>query len=206
MLQSRSTGANPPTCFHHFMPSDRFISYSNPWEILLYTDGSCLNNGQLSPTAGCGFVYRPFAYLDGVSLRNGGVCFRLETQGPDGANHPQTSSRAELRAVIAALQFNAWDREGWESLVVACDSEYVVLGITQWIQQWERNGWVTSAGHAVMNRDLWVLLKAELDAYLERGVRVTFWRIPREWNFEADQLAKHGASLGEVEKFFQVRI
>lgn len=188
------------------MPSDRFINFSNPREILIYTDGSCLNNGQLPPSAGCAFVYRPFAGPDGVSVRNGGVCFRLETRGPEGANYPQTSNRAELRAVIAALQFSSWEREGWESLVIASDSEYVVLGITQWIQQRERNGWVTSPGRAVMNRDLWVVLKGELERYLDRGVRVTFWRIPREWNFEADQLARYGAGLQEVEEFVQLRI
>lgn len=206
MLQSHNTRATPPTSFHHFMPSDRFISYTTPREILIYTAGSCLNNGQLSPATGCSFVYRPFAYPDGVSVRNGGICFRLETQGPGGMNHPRTSIRAELRAVIAALQCNTWDREGWQSLVIACDSQYVVLGITQWIQQWELNGWVTNRGHAIMNHDLWVVLQEEIDKYLERGVRVTFWLIPRQWNFEAVQLAKHGATLEEVEEFVHVRI
>jgi ribonuclease HI len=188
------------------MPSDRFISYNNPRELLIYTDGACLNNGQLSPAAGCGFVYRPFAYPDGVSIRNGGVCFRLESRGPGDVSHPQTTYRAELRAVIAALQCSNWDREGWESVVIACDSEYVALGITQWIHHGERNGCVTSPGHAVLNRDLWVVLKEELDRCLAGGVQVTFWRIPSEWNFEADQLAKYGAGLEVVEEFVRHRI
>jgi hypothetical protein len=50
------------------------------------------------------------------------------------------------------------------------------------------------------------VLKEELDRYLARGVQVTFWRIPSEWNFEADQLAKYGARLEVVEEFVRHRI
>jgi len=190
------------------MPSDRFISYSNPGEILLYTAGFCLTDGQFpaAGVAGCGFVYRPFAYPDGVSIRNGGICFRLETQGPNGVNHPRTHTRAELRAVIAALQCNTWDREGWDSLVIATHSEYVVFGITKWIYEWAQNGWITSSGYAVMNSDLWVVLNEELGRLIERRVKVSFWLIPNEWNFEANQLAKHGATLEEVDEFVHIRI
>jgi ribonuclease HI len=94
---------------------------------LIYTDGACLNNGQANPAAGWGFVFRtPQASRPDVGRVQG----RLGDHGPSGESHPQTSNRAELRAVIAALQYRVWYGEGWKKLVIATDSEYVVKGAT----------------------------------------------------------------------------
>jgi ribonuclease HI len=69
--------------------------------------------------------------------------FHLEKEGPFGEPSLQTSNRAELRAVIAALRFRAWQGEGFKSLVIATDSEYVVEGATNWARGWLRNNWRT---------------------------------------------------------------
>lgn len=68
-----------------------------------------------------------------------------------------TNNRMELTAVIAAL----------ERLKVPCkvkvttDSNYVVKGMTEWLERWKRNGWKNSQKKEVLNRDLWErLLKA----------------------------------------------
>lgn len=42
-----------------FADGHRFIRKSDPREILIYTDGACLRNGQSNPQAGFAFVYRP---------------------------------------------------------------------------------------------------------------------------------------------------
>lgn len=47
---------------------------------------------------------------------------RLELEGPFGDSHQQTSIRAELRAVIAALSSRVWRGEGFKTIVVATDS------------------------------------------------------------------------------------
>jgi ribonuclease HI len=111
-----------------FADEHRFIRNSDPREILIYTDGSCLDNGQSNPRGGCAFVYRPSAYTQTGSLTHRGIIpFRLETKGPTGYSYKQTSNRAELRAVIAALQFRDWSMDcnrSWRSLVIATDSEY----------------------------------------------------------------------------------
>lgn len=39
-------------------PVRRFISRLNPNEMLIYTDGACLGNGEANPRAGCGVVFR----------------------------------------------------------------------------------------------------------------------------------------------------
>jgi ribonuclease HI len=168
----------------------RFTHRSDAGTFLIYTDGACLNNGQPNPAAGWGFVFRE---PEPNAPKIGRVSGRLEDCGPSGESHPQTSNRAELRAVIAVLQFRAWFGEGWRRLVIATDSEYVTKGATEWVQTWGRKGWVTSGRTAVKNRDLWEELLGEVIGYQESGMEVCFWKIPRAWNTEADQTAKAGA-------------
>lgn len=181
----------------------RFVRRSNADEILIYTDGACLNNGQPNPTAGCAFVFHPPQALPSKPQPpvDGTFAFRLENHGPTGTPQPQTSNRAELRAVIAALQFRIWVGEGWKRLIIATDSEYVVNGATEWARGWERKGWVTAKKEPVKNRDLWELLLREVRKHAERDLTVLFWRIPREMNRDADEAAKKAAASDEVGEF-----
>ncbi|KAL3470223.1 ribonuclease H-like domain-containing protein [Aspergillus californicus] len=183
-------------------PVLRFLHATDTQQFLIYTDGACLDNGQANPRAGCSFVYRPSTQHPEV---HGYTRFRLENQGPTGEVYPQTSNRAELRAVIAALRFRYWPGEGCNSLVIATDSEYVVEGVTGWIRGWLRRGWKTSTGAAVKNRDLWERLLGEIEEKNGRGMQVTFWRIPREWNTEADRHAKHAATEDARDYFEDIK-
>lgn len=61
--------------------------------------------------------------------------FRLESRGPTGEAVPQTSNRAELRAITAALGYRLWNNEGCRRLVIATDSSYTVDGSTEWIKK-----------------------------------------------------------------------
>ena len=123
---------------------------------------------------------------------------RLEKKGPFGEGALQTSNRAELRAVIAALRFRYWPGEGFHTLVIATDSEYVVEGATNWARAWIQNGWVKRDGSAVKNRDLWEALLGELEKYKEEGMAIQFWKIPREWNMVADAAAKQAAAAEDA--------
>lgn len=154
----------------------RFVHRSDNNSFLIYTDGACLNNGHPRASAGWSFVFR---LPEANQPKIGSVAHRLEDQGPSRETHPQTSNRAELRAVIAALQFRAWFSEGWRRLVIATDSEYVTKGATEWVHPWVRNDWVTSKQSAVKNRDLWETLLGEVIRYARNGMQVCFWRIPR---------------------------
>lgn len=131
---------------------------------------------------------------------------RLEKKGPFGDVSPQTSNRAELRAVIAALRFRFWPGEGCRRFVIATDSEYVVEGATNWVKTWVENGWKTiggygqRAGEDVKNRDLWEVLLGEVERYKTGhryygGMDIQFWKIPREWNAIADARAKKAAAI-----------
>lgn len=183
---SRSESASPPV--------DRFIRRNENDQFLVYTDGACLDNGGQNPKAGCCFVYgNPYTCRY--------ASFPLEKQGPTGIEGLQTSNRAELRAVIAATRFRYWVGEGFRCLVIATDSEYVVEGMTKWAKGWIRNGWRTRMGAPVKNKDLWQCLLGEVERWDERGMRIQFWRIPREWNTEADQHAKVAANEDAPQRF-----
>lgn len=193
-----------------FEDEHRFIRSSDPREILIYTDGSCLGNGQDLPKAGCAFVYRPSAYNEkGQLTHEGTINFRLENLGPTRIPYKQTSNRAELRAVIAALMFRDWSMDcnlSWRSVVIATDSEYVAVNATKRIKDWEEAGWKLTnrpgRPEEVKNQDLWKLFLKVFRQLRDNGVNVAFWRIPREWNERADKYAKLAAAEKDVADFW----
>lgn len=105
-----------------------------------YTDGACITQKGLG---GWGFV---LSRDDKRLERSGG-----ETQ--------TTSNRMELTAAIKALEL-LQDRYPKNPIVVYTDSQYVQKGITEWIDNWKRNGWRNAARKPVLNADLWQQLDA----------------------------------------------
>ena len=105
----------------------------------LFTDGACKGN---PGPGGWGVLLR---YGDAEKELWGG---ELET----------TNNRMELMAVICGLE--ALKRPS--RVIVTTDSQYVKNGITQWIHNWKRNGWKTSAKKPVKNADLWQRLDLSL--------------------------------------------
>ena len=71
-----------------------------------------------------------------------------------------TNNRMEITAAIEGLRAL---KESCEVEVVT-DSEYLKNGITTWIHNWKRKGWMTAAKKPVVNQDLW----QELDEQTER--------------------------------------
>jgi ribonuclease HI len=43
-------------------------------------------------------------------------------------------------------------------VVIYTDSKYVKNGITEWIKNWEKNGWKSANKKPVKNKDLWIKL------------------------------------------------
>lgn len=164
---------------------------------LIFTDGACLGNGQPNPKAG-------FAFHHGLVRTEPAVVHgRLEQKGPFGDDAVQSSNRAELRAIIAALRFRFWKGEGFDSLVIATDSSYAVDGVTKWCKTWIKNGWQTNAKADVKNRDLWEALLGEVERAKGNGLTLYFWHIPREWNIVADAAAREGATRDDAPKDWQ---
>ena len=62
-----------------------------------------------------------------------------------------TNNRMELTAVIEAL--SSLNRHS--KVRVYTDSQYVQKGISEWIHNWKRRGWLTADRKPVKNADLW---------------------------------------------------
>jgi ribonuclease HI len=98
-----------------------------------------------------------------------------------------TNNRMELTAAAEALE--ALTRSSVVDLYT--DSQYVRGGITEWLANWKRNRWRTSAGKPVKNEDLW----RRLDAARERHDVYWHWvkgHSGTDGNERADQLARDG--------------
>ncbi len=98
----------------------------------IFTDGACKGN----PGPG-GW---------GALLRYGDIEKSLY-----GGEAETTNNRMELMAAIEGLSAL---REPCE-VIITTDSQYVRKGITEWLANWKRNGWLTSAKEPVKNADLW---------------------------------------------------
>lgn len=98
-------------------------------------------------------------YTDGGSDQKKGVgawAFTVQEAGKETVEHSgayleTTNNRMEMTAVIKALEH----LQMGVPILIHCDSEYVIKGVTQWSKGWVRNGWINSQGKPVVNRDLW---------------------------------------------------
>ena len=71
-----------------------------------------------------------------------------------GGEPETTNNRMELTAAIEAL--NAL--KGKRKVILHTDSKYVMDGITEWMPNWKKRGWKTTAKKPVKNKDLWQAL------------------------------------------------
>lgn len=78
-----------------------------------------------------------------------------------GSEPHTTNNRMELRAAIEGLRLL---KENCEVEVIT-DSEYLKNGISTWIHNWKRRGWMTAAKKPVVNQDLWQALDAEVNRH-----------------------------------------
>ncbi len=138
-------------------------------KVRLITDGACKGNPGPGGWAAI-LVYGPH---------------RRELSGSE----PETTNnRMELRAAIEGLRAL---KESCEVEVVT-DSEYLKKGVTQWLPQWKRRGWVTASRKPVRNEDLW----RELDRLSARHRTRWVWtrgHADDPENRRADELASHAA-------------
>ena len=103
--------------------------------IKIYTDGSCLGNPG-----------------------NGGwAAIIIEDEKKThikGSKKDTTNNQMELLAPIKALQ----QIPQGSKVQIFTDSKYVKSGITEWILNWKKNGWITANKQPVKNKDLWTEL------------------------------------------------
>jgi Ribonuclease HI len=139
----------------------------------IYTDGSCLGN---PGPGGWG------AIGDGMKLCGG----QMGT----------TNNQMEMTAVAKALE-ECLKRDISEVRIFT-DSTYVKNGITKWIINWKKNGWKTSTGTPVKNKELWI----QIDTLREK-VKMIEWCWVRAHNGHpqneaVDALARECAKNSDI--------
>src|SRR3989344_9313701 len=73
-----------------------------------------------------------------------------------GSEEHTTNNRMELMACIRALEFTISNSQfSNQSVQINTDSEYVMKGITEWVEKWQMKGWKTANKKPVLNQDLW---------------------------------------------------
>ena len=139
--------------------------------IEIYTDGSCLTN----PGNG-GWA---------AIIKNDGNIKKIS-----GSEKETTNNRMELLAPINALK----EIDSNSQVIIFTDSQYVKLGITEWINKWITNNWQTSKKEDVKNKDLWIELY-NLNKSLDVKWNWVKAHAGNPMNEEVDLLAKQAANL-----------
>ena len=103
--------------------------------IKIYTDGSCLGN----PGNG-GWAAIIIDDKKKIQIK--------------GSKKDTTNNQMELLATIKALK----KIPKGSNVQIFTDSKYVKSGITEWINNWKKNGWKTASKQPVKNKDLWTEL------------------------------------------------
>jgi len=99
-----------------------------------------------------------------------------------------TNNQMELRAAIEALKYLKSTARLNLAVKIIADSKYVVLGITEWIQDWLVRGWKNAQKKPVLNRELWEELYA-LDQEIKPKWDYVRGHGTDEYNNRADEIA-----------------
>ncbi|MFW5991974.1 MAG: ribonuclease HI [Halanaerobiaceae bacterium] len=154
-----------------------WLRKNNQWKdkIYLYTDGSCSGNPG----------YGGYAAL---IIENGN---KHEVSG----FHPDTTNnRMELMAVIEGLK----EIRSGSRVRIFSDSNYVIKGIQDWINNWKKKGWKTAGNNPVKNKDLWMELDKLTDKYMIEFEKVK-GHSGDKYNEIVDTLAREQIEAGKKE-------
>jgi len=138
-------------------------------KVIIYTDGAAKGN---PGPAGWGAVF----------LVNDKV---IEIGGR--AEHA-TNNIMELTAPIEALKHIKNNFSNVRNIEIFSDSKYVILGITEWIFNWQKNNWRNAAKKPVLNQKLWEELH-ELNQEFKPKWTYVKGHNGHEWNERADVIA-----------------
>ncbi len=139
--------------------------------IKIYTDGSCLNNPGNGGWAA-------------IINQNG------EVKEISGSVKDTTNNKMELMAPIMALKQIKQN----DQIEIYTDSQYVRLGITEWVHKWIKNNWQTSKKEPVKNKELWIQLYELTNQFEIKWIWVKA-HAGNVLNEEVDLLAKKAAEL-----------
>lgn len=100
------------------------------------------------------------AYAYVIVDNNNGV-IRKDVKVIEETDEKVTNNIMELKAVIKSLNWlksNGYNPDDIR-VYVYTDSQYVQLGVTEWMPTWIRNNWKNSSGKTIENKRLWEIMR-----------------------------------------------
>ncbi len=147
-------------------------------KIVIYTDGAARGN---PGEAGWGAI-----------LINGNKIFEM-----GGYSKHATNNQMELSGPIEALKYLQKNKINIP-VEIFSDSKYVILGITEWIFNWQKNNWRNAAKKPVLNKELWQELYSLTEQFKIKWIYVAGHNGDK-WNERADEIATNFADGNEIE-------
>lgn len=119
--------------------------------IIVFTDGSCFNNGKKNAFGGIGIHFPNGELQDLSKVYKQGTC---------------TNQKTELLAILTAIRYIRQEIGlNKVKIIIKTDSEYSINCITKWINGWIKNGWITKNNTQVLNKDIILLIHQYYQKY-----------------------------------------
>lgn len=148
-------------------------------KIKVYTDGACSDN---PGPGGWGAIFLLDDELKSIS----------------GHESKTTNNRMELMAIVETLRTivnELYENTGCKLYELYSDSAYVVNSVNGgWINRWLLNGWKTTRGEDIKNKDLWKEYIQYVDECMDKNIIVKLTKVKGHsgdtFNEYVDELAK----------------
>lgn len=155
-------------------------------KIRIFTDGACSEN---PGPGGWGAVFNREESFDEI------CGYECET----------TNNRMELMAVVEAFKKILKEHIRGDRYELYSDSAYVVNSINNnWIENWRMNGWKTTRGEDIKNKDLWLEFLKLRGKLLDKKISLEIYKVKghsgNTFNEYVDKIAKEQVLLARQQK------
>lgn len=162
------------------------------------------------------FLPTPTEYVEKSKVSTEEKCTVLQYYDSFGPSPGGTNQTAEMDALVEALQIILQSKiyEKVKRIHIYSDSQVVVKGTQEWMQNWKQRNWISSSGLPVSNRPLWEVIDKLWHEVKATGVEIKFsWvkgHASNHGNILADYMAStglfhndsHGEKLSEAANYY----
>lgn len=153
--------------------------------VRIFTDGACSENP--GPGGWGAVFYKP----SGQDIISG---HEVET----------TNNRMELTAFVKALEKIKEEHEVDNAYELYSDSAYVVNAVNlKWVGKWKHNGWKTTKGYDIKNKDLWKRYLSIYNYFKNENITINIIKIKghngNAFNDHVDEIAKAEVKIARRE-------